>query len=135
MSWLDWQEELGDVVGGEYRVRLEAPFQWEVLLAGEHLLFHESRASALDEAEAHFRERLRRKDMVAYGIIVLLAGAAMFATAELVPLDSIWSILLFALFVHIGLTSLGRFTAAATRNRFDPYRRRAPWEPRGWWHR
>lgn len=132
MSWLDWRQDGNEYVGGQYRIRLLGPFQWQVLLAGEHLLYHESRAGAMDDAEAHYREQLRRRDMGVYGLIGLLALVTISLIVEFIPFNTLWSLLLFALVVYVGLTSLGRFTAAATRNRLDPFRRRAPWEPRGW---
>ena len=135
MSWLDWRQDGEEYIGGQYRIKLLAPHKWQVLLGGEHLRVHKRRAGAMDEAETHQPEGLRRRDMGVYGLIGLLALAAISLMVEFIPFNTLWSLLLFALLVYVGLTSLGRFTAAATRNRLDPYRRRAPWEPRGWWHR
>lgn len=133
MSWLDWHEDVDGFAGGDYRIRLLEPFRWEVSRAGRHVLFHETRSGAMDEAETHYREGLRRRDMWVFGLIALLAGTAVLLAIAFVPLDDLWRVLLFALLVHVVLSSLGRFVAAATRNRLDPYRRRAPWEPRSWW--
>ena len=132
-SWLDWSRDGQEYVAGRYRIRLVEPHRWEVLDDGQHLRFDERLSSALAWGGHHYIEALRRRDMIVSSLVVvasvvvlLLFGVASgFDTAVMaaaIPVSSI-----------IGLSGLARFLGAATRNRYDPYRRRAPWEPRKWW--
>ena len=135
MSWLDWEQDGDEYVGGEYRIRLLAPRRWEVLHGNSHLAYDESLRSALAEAEHHHVERLRLRDLKVWGAVL----AASILVSGIVELTSrameMWAVPILAIALYAGTSAIVRIFAAATRNRFDPYRRRAPWEPRAWWQR
>jgi hypothetical protein len=135
MMWLDWRKEGDGYVGADYRIQLIEPHRWEVLLRGRHLFFDGRLSSAVTRADHHFRDRLRVRDLITWGAVlvasVLGAGAIEVWQSTL----RLWSLPLFALVFYAAVSAVVRGYAAMTRNRFDPYRRRAPWEPRGWWQR
>jgi hypothetical protein len=133
MSWLDWAQDDEEYVGGDYRIRLIGPGRWQVLHRGSHLAYDPSLQSAFSVAEHHHRELLRRRDLMVWGG-VLLASILVSGLVEMISrtLD-IWAVPVLAIALYAGVSAVVRMYAAATRNRFDPYRRRAPWEPRAWW--
>lgn len=134
-SWLDWQRDGTEYVGGDYRIRLIEAYRWEVLHGGEHLRFDERLSSALAQAEHHHIESLRRHDLWMWGLVLagsILGGVLLESNVEFTEL---WALPLLALILYAGLSALVRLLAAATRDRYDPYRRRAPWERRDFWQR
>ena len=135
MSWLEWRREGDEYAGGDYLVRLVEPYRWEVLRAGRHLFYDRSLNSSLTRADHHYRDRLRIRDLIVW-TAVLIASIGLGVVVEITrdTLD-LWGVPLLALAMYGGGAAVVRFYAALTRNRFDPYRRRAPWEPRGWWQK
>ena len=135
MSWLDWSQVGDEYVGGDYRIVLIEPRRWEIRYRGSHLAEDPSLQSALTVAEHHYRELLRLRDLVTWGIV--LVGSLIIA--GLVELTSrtidMWAVPILAVALFAGVSAVVRIFAAATRSRFDPYRRRAPWEPHAWWKR
>ncbi len=133
MSWLDWSQDADEYAGGEYRIRLVEPYRWEVLHRGAHLRFDTRLSSALAQAEHHFGERLRAHDLVGWGLILLGSVAAIALMGATVGLTRLWSIPVLCVLLYVGLSAMARLFAAASRDRYNPYRRRAPREPRNWW--
>ena len=133
MSWLDWSQDGDEYAGGDYRIRLLGPRRWEVLHCDVHIAFDPSLQSALSVAEHHHRERLRLRDLKVWGgVLVVSILVAGIVEMTLRTLD-VWAVPVLAIAFYAGISAIVRLSAAATRNRFDPYRRRAPWEPRAWW--
>ena len=133
-SWLDWTREGDEYVGGEYRIRLVGPACWEVLLRNEHIQFDDRLSSALARAGHHHIEAVRRRDMVKWSLVMVGSLLAVLFVAAIDP-DQGVTLVVGGIASILGLTGFARFSGAATRNLYDPYRRRAPWEPRDWWHR
>lgn len=135
MGWLDWQRDDGDYVGGDYRISLIEPHRWDVRLDGRHLFFDFRLSGALQRADHHYRDRLRRRDLIVWSTVLVVSVVAMAALELFAATNALWSIPLLALALYGAISAAVRIFAAATRSRFDPYRRRAPWEPRAWWQR
>ena len=136
MSWLEWRREGDDeYAGGAYRIRLIEPYRWEVLHGGRHLFYDRSLNSSLTRADHHYRDGLRRRDlMMWFTLFVASIGLAALVETTRETLE-LWGVPLLALAMYGSVSAVVRFYAAWTRNRFDPYRRRAPWESRGWWQK
>ncbi|NNC93223.1 MAG: hypothetical protein HKN80_12110 [Acidimicrobiia bacterium] len=130
MSWLDWVKEGDEYVGGEYRIRLIEPYRWEVLRKGKPAFFDTRLSGALARTEDHYRDRLRVRDLLTWSAV--LAGSVLLGVVVELSRDAIglWGFPLQAAALYVGMSAIVRFYAALTRNRFDPYRRRAPWERR-----
>lgn len=135
MSWLDWRRHGDEYSADGYLIRLIEPHRWEVLRDGHHLFFATRLSGALQQADHHYRDRLRVRDLITWSA-VLVASIALAAGVELSgATGSLVAIPLLALALYGALSAVVRMYAAATRSRFDPYRRRAPWEPRSRWRR
>ena len=128
MGWLTWVRDGDDHVSGPYRVRLVEPHRWEVLRDNRHLFFAPRLSAALTLADHHHRDRLRAIDLIIW-TAVLLASTGVAGVVELAgDRAGLWVIPLLALAVYGAISAVVRIYAALSRNRFDPYRRRAPWE-------
>ena len=135
MSWLEWSR-VGDLyIGGDYVIRLVEPYRWEILHRDTHVRFEPKLSAALAQAEHHHVERLRRLDLVGWGVVLVASLVAMALVDATVGLTGVWSVPVLCVLLFSGLSALARVLAAASRDRFNPYRRRAPWEPRNWWQR
>lgn len=135
MSWLDWRRDGDEYAGGVYRIRLIEPYRWEVLRNGRHLFYDRSLTSSLTRADHHYRERLRARDLIMWAVVFVLSIGLAGAVEEMRDTLGLWGVPLLALSMYGAIGAVVRSYAAWTRSRFDPYRRRAPWEPRGWWQK
>ena len=134
-SWLDWSRDDDEYVGGDYRIRLIEPYRWEVLFRGDHLRFDDRLSAALAHAEHHYIEAVRIRDMTKWGLVTLVSAVGLALLVSTEGLTGFFTFPLSLVIIVTGLAALARFVAVATRNLYDPYRRRAPWEPRRWWER
>ena len=135
MSWVDWKRDGDEYVGGDYRIRLIEPYRWEVVRAGSHLFYDTRLSGALTRADHHYRDRLRIRDLITWGAVLVLSVLLAAGVEMAGERSGLWSIPLLAVALYGGLSAFVRMVAAATRSRFDPYRRRAPWESRMWWRK
>lgn len=141
LSLLDWR-----IIGeneyeaNPYRIQLAAPGRWEITFRGTPLAHHHSLKSAFAIVERHYRESIRRRDLLRLGGVVLGVLLLLTAIDQYVAKITDWrfdphgeGITLFWLVVmfvaiFMGLSALIRFFAVLSRNVNDPYRQRAPWE-------
>lgn len=72
-------------------------------------------------------------DLVVWGVVLVASLADMALIDATVGLTCMWSVPVLRLVLYAGLSAFVRVLAAASLDRFNPYRRRAPWEPRNWW--
>jgi len=134
MSLLNWQRTEDGYTGGDYLIRLLRPNCWEIRYRGEPVKTTDSLKLAMTRAEFHFREQLRKRDLVKWAIWFIIF------TGGLIVLVSNWasrieSILLFTALAYGWLGALTRLIAATGWSHNDPYRRRLPWERRDWYER
>ena len=132
MSWLDWARADDEYVGGRYRIRLIEAHRWEVLRDGNHLFFDARLSGALARAEDHHRGMLRIRDLTTWAAVLAgswLLGTLVGSWRETLGLRGYPLLVLAVAGLMVALVKLH---AAATRSRFNPYRRRAPWEGRSW---
>lgn len=106
-----------------------------MLHRGIHLQFEPRLSAAVAQAEHHHIESLRVRDLAIWGVVLIGSLSAMALMDAVGRLTELWFIPLFCVLLFTDLSALARLLAAASRDRFNPYRRRAPWEPRNWWQR
>ncbi|NNC91365.1 MAG: hypothetical protein HKN80_02610 [Acidimicrobiia bacterium] len=129
-SILDWRVRGEDYLAGSYRIRLLEPRKWEVTHQGAVIAFYSSRKAAFGIAEDHWREAIRRRDLIRLALTFVLAFSAWMIAGLLV--EELW-VLALPVVLYFTLSSFIRFFAVFSRNVNNPYRRRLPWEkhPRG----
>ncbi len=132
---LRWRQHADHYAGGDYTLRLLAPYAWEVRHLGEVVDVVPSRKLAFRLAEIDHRERTRRHDMKRWGALAL-AGFGGLMLFFLVEVGDLWLVLVAGGVMYFTVSAVARFAAAASRSRTDPYRRLEPWERRRrWWRR
>jgi hypothetical protein len=130
MSWLDWARAGDEYVGGQYRIRLVEAYRWEVLRDGKHLFFDARLSGALVRAEDHYRDWLRIRDLATWGAVLVAATVLGIMVGSVREALGLRGYLVLVLAMSGSMVALVKFHAAATGNRSNPYRRRAPWERR-----
>lgn len=91
------------------------------------------RSTALAAAEHHYREMLRVRRIVVWGVLALVAMVTAAAAGHW--MHTLSGYLLFAAAAGLFVSSAARLVASLSRNLLDPYRIREPWESRDWWSR
>lgn len=135
MSWLDWERDGDEYAGGSYRIRLIEPHRWEALREGKHIFYDTRLSNALVRTEEHYRNRLRVRDLFTWSAVFAASILLVVALDKWRDNVGLWGYLLLVVAMFASMSAVVRFYAAATGNRFDPYRRRAPWEKRRRWGR
>ncbi len=123
-SLLDWQETGSRrYIGGDYEIAFVEAYRWELRYRGEHLEFDDSRENTFRVAENHHRERLRVRDLMWFGAIVVASTIAFFVMLALPRDNGLWVLVLGAVwvaFVSAGmrfvltLVRIGRLRGGAT---------------------
>lgn len=126
-SILDWNIRGDDYVADGYRIRLLQPRRWEISHEGAVIAYHFSRKEAFGIVEDHYRDTIRRRDLIRLGFTFVLAILAWIALGSM--MEELWVVGLPFVF-YVALSSFIRFLAVFSRNASDPYRRRLPWEKR-----
>ncbi len=124
-SVLDWSIRGGDYVADDYRIRLLEPRRWEISHGGAVIAYHFSRNEAFGIVEDHYRDSVRRRDLMRLGLIFVLAILVWIGLGSM--MEELW-VLGLPFVVYFALSSFIRFFAVFSRNANDPYRRRLPWE-------
>lgn len=70
---LRWSRHGADLLAGDYRIRLLGPGSWETTLRGRVMRVDGRRSTALAAAEHHYREMLRVRRIVVWGVLALVA--------------------------------------------------------------
>ena len=125
-SLLSWREAEEGFVGGDYRIRLLGPYQWEISHRGRVLEINRSRRAAFEVVEDHFRARMRLRDSVRWAGVALGAAVVGGIAASWPNLHAAWLVGILSAAMFAGVSALVRMVAALTGNRNDPYRRREP---------
>lgn len=134
MSLLSWQGTDDGYTGGDYLISLLRPGCWEIRYRDEPVTTTDSLKLAMTRVEFHFREQLRKRDVVTWGIWLVIWTVGLIVLISKWP-SRIGSILLFTVLVYGWLSAFTRLIAATGWSHNDPYRRRLPWERHDWYER
>jgi len=129
---LAWSEEGDDLTARRYLIRNAGPNRWELVRRGRVNGVHRLQSVARRIAEIDHREMLRRRDIAVWGT---LAGAGLVASVWFVLMWGVAGFFGLVAAVFVAAAGTARMLAAVSRNAYDPYRRRDPWEERDWWNR